>query len=247
MSNLPRPLITPSLIIFGLLLILIGTNAPQLVWIGLDWNYFFSNFGLYIAVIVSLQWFYDVRTKDELLKKVTDAAISNVNVAQSGIDDFVEVTRDIQYEKMFLNSEFVIIGFHHNPRIIDLYIKEIEKRVRSGKKTTVLLSNPDGRAISYLSTFEAESGHLKPDINKGITTLSELNQIDNVKSPIDIKLHDNILRYSFVYSIEGVWIKPYRNSSGRDNPPGIYVRSWSPLYDYYKRDIFDLLDGASDV
>ena len=214
---------------------------------GIDWNYFFSNLGLYIAVIVSLQWLYDLRTKRELLKEVTDAAISNVRVARSGIDDFVEVTRNINYEEMFLNSELVVIGFHHNPRIIDQYIREIKKRVHSGKRTTVLLSNPDGHAVNYLSKFEVESGHIKPDIQKGLVTLSELNQKDNAKSPIKVKLHDNILRYSFVYSIEGVWIKPYRNSSGRDNPPGIYVRSWSPLYEYYKRDIYELLDGADDV
>ena len=140
-----------------------------------------------------------------------------------------------------------MIGFHHNPRIIDQYFKELEERVRTGKSTTVLLLSPGGRTIDYLSQFEYESDHVKPNIRKSIRKLSALNQLDSARKQIDVKLHDNVLRYSFVYAIQGVWIKPYRNSTGRDNTPGIYVRSSSPLYEYYKRDIYDLLDGAHDV
>ena len=242
-----RQFTTPILIIGGLLLVLYGTNASKLQWLGLDWNYFFSNLGLYVAVVVALQWYYDQHTKRDLLMEVTEATISNVNVARSGIDDFVEMTRNIRYEQMLLNSEVVVIGFHHNPRIIDQYIKELEERVRTGKKTTVLLSNPNGRAIRYLSKFEVESDHIKPDIRKIFAKLSTINQIANAKTAIKVKVHDTILRYSFVYTIEGVWIKPYRNSSGRDNTPGIFVRSWSPLYEFHKRDINELLEGAVDV
>ena len=93
--------ITPILIICGLLLVLIGTNVPNMEWLGLDWNYFLSNLGLYVAVIVALQWIYDQHTKHDLLMKVTEAAISNTNVARSGIDDFVTITRNIQYESCF--------------------------------------------------------------------------------------------------------------------------------------------------
>lgn len=129
-----RQFTTPILIIGGLLLVLYGTNASKLQWLGLDWNYFFSNLGLYVAVVVALQWYYDQHTKRDLLMEVTEATISNVNVARSGIDDFVEMTRNIRYEQMLLNSEVVVIGFHHNPRIIDQYIKELEERVRTEKK-----------------------------------------------------------------------------------------------------------------
>lgn len=238
---------TLTLIIFGLLLVLIGNNLPNMKWIGIDWSYFFSNLGLYVAAIVALQWFYDQRTKQDLLMQVTETAISNTNVARSGIDNFVSMTREINYDKLLVDSESVVIGFHHNPRIVDQYTRELEDRVRTGKSTTVLLLNPDGRSIDYLSQFESESGHLRPEILKSIQGLSELNQIENAKEPIKVKLHDNVLRYSFVYATQGVWIKPYRNSTGRDNTPGIYVRSSSPLYEYHKRDIYDLLNGAHDV
>ncbi|MDE0246112.1 MAG: hypothetical protein OXM59_12310 [Gammaproteobacteria bacterium] len=220
---------------------------PNIKWLGIDWSYFFSNLGLYVAVIVALQWFYDQRTKQDLLMQVTEAAISNTNVARSGIDNFVSITREISYEKLFVDNEFVVIGFHHNPRIVDQYVKELEDRVRTGKSTTVLLLNPEGISIDYLSRFESDSGHLKPVIRKSIQKLSALNQIENAKKPINIKLHDSVLRYSFVCANQGVWIKPYRNSTGRDNTPGIYVRSSSPLYEYHKRDIFELLEGAHDV
>ena len=238
---------TPIFIITGLLLVIVGTNVPELRWLGLDWNYFFSNLGLYVAVVVALQWVYDQHTRRDLLMEVTQAAISNTNVARSGIDDYIERTRDINYQQMFSNSQNITIGFHHNPRIIDQYITELEARMRLGKKTAVLLSNPDGRAMNYLSEFEDESNHLRPDIRKILGKLAALNQIGDGEAPIKAKLHDTILRYSFVFSIEGVWIKPYRNSSGRATTPGIFVRSGSPLYEFYKRDIAELWEEAEDV
>ena len=238
---------TSVFVITGLLLVLIGTNVPDLRWLGLDWNYFFSNLGLYVAVVVALQWIYDQNTRRDLLMEVTQAAISNTNVARSGIDDYIERTRDINYQRMFSNSQSVTIGFHHNPRIVDQYITELEERIRLGQKTAVLVSNPDGRAISYLSEIEDESDHLRSDIRKILRKLSALNQTNDGEAPIKVKLHDTILRYSFVYSIEGVWIKPYRNSSGRATTPGIFVRSGSSLYEFYKRDILELWEEAKDV
>ena len=54
-------------VIIGLIMLIAAEWFPSLVWKGIDWSNFLSNFGLYVAVVVALQWHYDKRTKHETI------------------------------------------------------------------------------------------------------------------------------------------------------------------------------------
>ena len=112
----------------------LGTQIQIPPWMGLDWSYFISNLGFLVAAVVSLQWIYDYRIKDELVTKAVNEAVSNANVMFAGIRDFCKDTKDIDYESMFISSEELVIGFLHSSRFIEDNFPELKERAISGKK-----------------------------------------------------------------------------------------------------------------
>ena len=240
--------ITLYIIIIGLIFIVLGAKFPTLFWMGIDWGRFFSNLGLYIAVVVALQWYYDKRTKDELVLSVVNVALSNANVAGSGISNFYENTKDIDYESAIINSEELVIGFLHSSRFIEDNFPKLKERAKSGRKTTILLANPKGNAIEYLLQLTDISGHIKPSIKNVIGIIDQqINCRKDVKKKIVMKYHDTVLRYSFVHTKEGIWVKFYRNSQGMATTPGVYIKRGFALYDYFEEDIQKLNEESKNV
>ena len=235
------------IIIIGLILLLIGAKFPSLSWAGINWSNFFSDLGLYVAVVVALQWYYDKRTKDKLVVSVVEAALSNASVVKSGIEKFTQDTKQISYKSLLSHGEEVTIGFLHSSRLVDDNLDTLTERAMSGKKTTILLSDPQGDAIKYLLTLTTVKAHVMPSIEKVVARIDEhINRQDGVKEKIEVKHHDTVLRYSFVHSKDGIWVKMYRNSIGMVKTPGIYVRSGSPLYDFFDQDVQTLKGGAKN-
>ena len=250
MNDKPSRDITLWIAIFGLVILLVGARFPGLSWAGINWGNFFSDLGLYVAVVVALQWYYDKRTKDKLVVSVVEAALSNSSVVRSGIARFAQDTKEISYESLFSHDEEVTIGFLHSSRLVDDNLVGLRKRATTGKKTTILLSDPHGVAMEYLLKLTTGNDHMIPSIKKVVERVEEINRTDGVKKKIEIRHHDTVLRYSFVHSRDGIWVKMYRNSTGLAMTPaptpGIYVRSGSPLYDFFDQDIQTLKEGTKN-
>ena len=235
------------LVIAGLIMLLVAEKFPSAIWIGIDWSNFLSNFGLYVAVVIALQWHYDKRTRQETIRSAVESAVSNTNVIRAGINNCKQDTKEIDYNSLLSHGEEVTIGFLHNGRFVDDNLNMLSKRADSGKKTTIVFSDPDGSAIEYLLTLRPVKDHVIPNIRKVIARIeTEINQREGVKERISVKHHDVVLRYSFVHSKEGIWIKMYRNSLGVVATPGMYICNGSPLYKFFDDDIKALKEGARD-
>ena len=235
-------------IVIGLLVLLLGAKFPALTWAGISWGNFLSSLGLYVTVVVAFQWYYDKRTKDRLVVSVMEAALSTSSVVRSGIAKFQQDTKKIDYDTLLDHRDEIVIGFLHSSRLVDDNFSKLKQRAATGKKTTILLSNPEGEAIKYLLSLATVKSHIMPSIEKIIRNVDEqINQDSATREKISIKHHDAVLRYSFVHSKDGIWVKMYRNSAGLATTPGIYVLSGSPLYDFFDQDVENLAKGAVDV
>lgn len=248
MKMLNRSSLIVSLIIalIGLVLMLVGAYSrdSEWLWIGIDWSSFLSNIGLYVAVVVALQWIYDEYTKRQLITEVTRSTLSSTNVVKSGIDDFTNNTTRISYQSMLDSSDKIVIGFHYDTRLVTDYIAELKKRASAGKKTSVLLINPNGNAFDFLAKVIDKREYMRLQVDENLSSIAEANNNPDTIGKICVRFHDSVLRYSFVYSLEGVWIKMYRNSRGRVTTPGIYIRNSSPFYDFLRKDIEDLWENS---
>ena len=226
------------IVIIGLLMLLAAEKFPELNWIGIDWSRFLSNFGLYMAVVVALQWHYDKQTRRETIVSAVESALSNSNVVRAGIEDCVQGTKQIDYRSLLSHDEEVTIGFLHSSRFVDDNLAMLKERADSGKKTTIVLSDPNGAAIKYLLTLDPVKDHVIPSIEKTVARIDQqINRQSGVTERINVKHHDAVLRYSFVQSRDGVWVKMYRNSLGVMDTPGIYIGNGSPLYIFFDNDI----------
>ena len=247
MKYTPSDRIPLIIVIVGLIMLLIAEKFPSLTWIGIDWSNFLSNFGLYVAVVVALQWHYDKRTRNETIVSAVESALSNSNVVRSGIHNCMQDTKDIDYNPLLTHAEEVTIGFLHSSRFVDDNFAMLKERATSGKKTTIVFSDPDGMAIKYLLTLETVQKHVIPNIQKVVDRIKvQINQQQEVKEKIHVRQHDTVLRYSFVHSNDGIWVKMYRNSLGVMATPGFYIGKGSPLYDFFDHDIKALREGAKD-
>ena len=111
-----------------------------------------------------------------------------------------------------------------------------------------MLADPSGNAIDYLLKLMEVSEHIKPSISKIINKIDrQINNREDVKTKIVMKYHDTILRYSFVHTKEGIWVKFYRNSQGMATTPGVYIKNGFALYDYFKEDIQKLNKESKNV
>ena len=231
----------------GLLMLIAAEWLPELVWNEIDWNIFITNFGLYVAVVVALQWHYDRRATHKTIVTVVETALSNSNVISSGIENCKQDTKQIDYSGLLAHAEEVTIGFIHSSRFVDDNLELLKERAKSGKKTTILLSDPDGTAIEYLLSLTTIKDHVIPNIQKVISKVDEhINKGNGIREKIRVKHHDTVLRYSFVQSRDGIWVKMYQNSTGIAITPGIYIRSGSSMYKFFYDDIQRLKEDAKD-
>ena len=248
MATNHRTVLTLVIVVIGLILVIVGAKIPPLEWAGVQWSTFMTSLGLYLAAVMSLQWFFDHKSRQHLINEMTEVTIANVNIARSGLANFNPNTKKISYEEMLESKSPLVIGFQYSPRIIDDHIVELTNRAKKGNKTTVLLANPDGDAVQYFHSHdEANGAHIKPNLEKVKRKISKLNSESNIIMPIDLLFHNAILRYSFVGNEDGVWVKPYRNSKGNAIIPGLYVRKSSSLFDFFNGDINGLIDEVSNV
>ena len=84
---------------------------------------------------------------------------------------------------------------------------------------------------------------MQPNLDKLQKIVIELNEIGPGK--IEISHHTKVLSYSFVQTDSCIWIKPYRNSSGRSRVPAIQIKSGTDLNNFYESDINMLIEQAS--
>ena len=232
-------------VVVGLVLLLLGSLLSSSSSEGIDWSDLFFNLGAFAILLIPVQIYFDKVIRDQLIEQALNVAISGSRVTHSGILDFHRNTKVINYDDLISNSENFIIGLHTDCRIIEDNFEKLSERAINGKKTTVLLSEKDGIAANFLQQKIYRSIPIESEISLVVNKIKEINRVRDVKEKIVTICHDTILRYSFVYSDLGIWIKPYRNSVGTAITPGFYVTNNSQLYKFYHKDIHELLDQES--
>ena len=108
------------LVVVGFFLIILG-QITTLNISNLDVSLLLGNLGLYISVVVTLQYFFDSKSKRNLIDEVRFASISNSNISKSGISDVLINSKDVNYCDVLGHKSNIVIGFHYSTRIIDDY------------------------------------------------------------------------------------------------------------------------------
>ena len=230
------------LLVSGLLLIYVGTRLPHDVG-GVDFAAVSSEIGTFILATVFVHWLFDMRAREELMSDITQFTIGNGHVGASGICDFVENTKNINYDEIIQSSEELVVALHYDPRFLSDYETLLTKRAASGNVTKIAILKETGDAMNFLKNIRKETDHIPANIKKIKSIIERVNS--QAKAPIQLFFHDSILRYSFVMGGGRIWLKFYRNSRGNHSVCGIQMKKDTPMYRFISEDIENLLSEAS--
>jgi hypothetical protein len=230
------------LLIIGLVLIIIA-NLFELDLLKVEVDSALANLGVLLFLIGGIQWLYDISVRQQLYEEITSLTIKNVNVVTSGIVDVLIHSKDVNYSDLINQSTELCIGLNYSPRILEHYINDFRNRAKNGLNTKIIAIDLETSAGQFLISLKNETDHIAPNLKKLQVIADEINSLGSGK--IEVVFHSSVLRYSFVQTDSSIWIKPYRNSAGRESIPAIKLRSGSNLHKFYDLDIKDLFDQAS--
>jgi len=141
----------------------------------------------------------------------------------------------------------LIIGAHYtdeffsNPTNLSMF----EERCKTGRATTVLISDPNGFGVEYLHKIDTQVPNVKEIINRIIRLLTLPPY--GCTTQMKIHLHPVVLRYLFLATEKSIWIVPMLNSKGIAAVPAIEICHDSPLYETFIGDIQRLIEQSQIV
>jgi hypothetical protein len=221
--------------IVGLGTILLSSHLPEEV-IGLPLQEITRELATFVLASLLVHWIYESHLKHEIFQDVANYVIRAGNVSRSGIVDYQENTKDIDYTDIFGAPGSLTIGLHYSPRIIEDNFDLLIERAKAGRHTTIIASLPNGAAIEFLKRVRGEHDHVDGNVKKIASLVKQANEQAGAEI-ISLVYHDDILRYSFVLSDDRIWVKFYRNSKGLSSVPGFAVAKGTRLYEFFKVDI----------
>ncbi len=240
-------IVSLGLVAGGLLLILVGTwlDGKKLE---LHLPNILISVGEFLAVVAVVHFLFDLTMRKELFREVAAATLKYTRVADSGIRDFRPRSKEVDYRNIFTDSEILIIGQNYSPRIVDDFTDQLKSRTNAKRPTRIVIVDPECEAFRFLQAEQQNSDHMVSNSGKIVSAIEEMNRKVSGEgdAPIRIIKTKKLLRYSFVYTEKSVWVKPYRNSTGRTSVYALEIEKNSPLYEFYDRDIRDLLKESGD-
>jgi len=235
-------LIRLAIVLVGLVTIVLSVEIPETI-AGLPAREVLRELATFVIASLLVHWIYESYMKQEIFQDVTDYIVKTINVSRSGLFDYYDDTKNIDYSTIMSQSSTLIIGLHYSPRLIEDNHPLLVQRVKQGKDTVIIASSPRGNAIDFLKRVRIENDHIDANIKKITSLVREIN-LNQKRKHVQLLYHDEVLRYSFVLSDDQVWIKLYRNTRGLSNVPGFAVKVGTPLFEFFKADIDKLRQGA---
>jgi hypothetical protein len=204
-----------------------------------------ANVGALILVVGLLQWFFDEESRQQLIERI----ISAIGEYLTRRDHFhrlgaTECTADSKtitsepWAKDLIDAKSLAIGIHYSDSLIARFESIIRARIAQNKITQILHSDPNGLARTYLEKCLS----VPVDLPSKVSRLQEVvaTRFDE-SSKVRMIQHSRVLRYSFIYSEEALWIIFLTNSDGYEPTlPAFKISSGSPLFEFFRRDIKDL-------
>ena len=232
-------------LILGLVLLLLGQMTKDFIIFSVEVGNLMSSFGALVLFVLATQWVLDQHMRGELIEDVYNAALRASEVVSAKIVRYVRRSTDLNNSDDIQTAPNLIVAMHYSSDFITRHAEALVARCERGLPTTMLVSKPDGAAVKFLSSSEREVGHIQPNIKKIVSRLREFS--DGRKGEIAVKFHDSVLRYSFVYCENYVWIKFYRNSKGVTNVPALKVQKGSDFFEFFEQDIISLVNASSEA
>lgn len=229
------------LVISGLALILIANTFSAII-LKVDIDSVIANMGALLLIVGVLQWLFDSSVRQSFFKEIRSEIIDYRGVAESGICEYHQNSKDVEFRDLFLTSSNLIVGVNYSSKLIDHSIELLGDRTKSKKKTIIICVQSGTAAEAFL---EADYG------NPGISArIKKIVQVAREHDPsgefVRIVRVPTVLRYSFVQFDHRIWAIPGTSGRGRRAVPGFFVKHGTSWFEHFRHDIEKLLEIGHD-
>ena len=152
-------------------------------------------------------------------------------------------SRTVDERTVWLESAILVVGIQYSPKFFKDFFDVIRSRSRDGKTTFALVVRPEGPAARYLSETTTGTANVTECVHE-IERL--LKEADEGRGHVRVKMHDRVMRYSFIRTDKHIWIKFFTNASYRAVVPAVRVNSDSELFAFFETDIRKLDEVSHD-
>ena len=122
---------------------------------------------------------------------------------------WVENSRTVDERTVWLESAILVVGVQYSPKFFKDFFDVIRSRSRGGKTTLALVMRPEGPAAQYLSENTTSTAKVTECVQE-IGRL--LKEADEGRGYVRVKMHDCVMRYSFIRAEEHIWVKFFGSS-----------------------------------
>jgi hypothetical protein len=249
-------LIQALIVVFGLIVYIVA----QLFGGHVNFGEIIAELGLFIAVIVSLHWLYEVSLRRDIAREISATALAQVNfpeiqeelrkiqsfirITDYGLTDVVLNSRELPYASFLNESDTLIAGFHWSADWINQNAPALRRRAENKKQIILLLIDTTSSAAMYLSSPNRSLADIKKQQDELVHFIRSVIGEERFHD-ITVKYFASILTYSFVQVNNQIWIRFYKNAEGYfEHIPAFSVAAGSALHNFFDGDIKSLLAGS---
>lgn len=237
------------LTVMGLLLITIASSFHLEVY-KVKIDHVMAEVGALFLIVGTLHWLFERNLRKEMLKDIATTALGSARIHDSGIVDCLLNAKDVSEISLWKASNTLVIGIHYSTRFLEQIHEILKQRCNNLKETQICVVKPTSMAAEYLEKSQTGIGGISTSIDR-IKFL--IKACDTNVDKIQILYHERVLRYSFIYTEQFIWIKFFPNSKERTIVPAIKLQSGTPLFTFFESDIkrfikeAELLSGPNVV
>lgn len=156
---------------------------------------------------------------------------------------WVENSRTVDERTHWVESGILVVGVQYSPKFFKDFFDVIRSRSEEGRTTLALVVRPGGPAAAYLS----ENTMGSPNVGECVHQIERLlREADEGRGHVRVKMHDRVMRYSFIRTEQRIWIKFFTNASYRTVVPAVRMDSGGELFGFFEADIRKLEEVSHD-
>ena len=217
------------------------TSEPTLLWISVG-----ILLGLVtLVVIVGLVQGREINFWPPRLGPRSGSIVTSGHKPQSAVSEplWVENSRTVEERTVWLESALLVVGVQYSPKFFKDFFDVIRLRSQAGKTTLALVVRPEGPAAQYLSANTTST----PKITECVHEIERLlAEADEGRGYVRVKMHDRVMRYSFIRTEEHIWVKFFTNASYRAAVPAVKLDKDSDLFAFFETDVRKLEEVSDD-
>jgi len=148
--------------------------------------------------------------------------------------EWLRNSREVDERSHWTAASTLTIGVQYSPKFFKDFFDVIESRSKTGLATVALVLDPEGEATRYLKATHTGTAQ----VAEGVAEIKRMiREADNGCGYARVKMHERLMRYSFIRTDQQIWVKFFTNGPHRALVPAVKFERGSDLFAFFEDDV----------